>query len=105
MTVLHEPEPAVMDGEEDNVVSFRPAIPINHGDQPQPEEPPVADGGMEAIVSQLLDTVGHMDAGFKMMAGLIADIELRVRRLELAQRKVDRKNIPVIVNRLGQPVN
>lgn len=76
----------------ENVVPLRPAQPQGPS---QPTEPSIA---------MLLATIEEMDRGIKMMITVIAEQDKRIRYLELQERKAQRKNIPVIVNQLGQPV-
>lgn len=79
-------------GTPDNVTPLRP--PPLQGPS-QPTEPSIA---------MLMATIEEMDRGIKMMIAVIAEQDKRIRYLELQDRKAQRKNMPVIVNQLGQPV-
>lgn len=59
---------------------------------------------IEPSIAMLMATIEEMDRGIKMMIGVITEQDKRLRYLELQDRKAQRKNIPVIVNQLGQPV-
>lgn len=58
----------------------------------------------EPSIAMLMATIEEMDRGIKMMIAVIAEQDKRIRYLELQDRKAQRKNMPVIVNQLGQPV-
>lgn len=58
----------------------------------------------EPSIAMLIATIEEMDRGIKMMIGVIAEQDRRIRYLELQERKAARRNVPVIVNQLGQPV-
>lgn len=59
---------------------------------------------IQATVANLTMAVEQMDAGMKMALDLLVQYDQRIRFLELAQRKADRRNVPVIVNSSGSPV-
>lgn len=76
----------------ENVVPLRSPEPVPF----QPTEPSIA---------QLLAMCEEMDRGMKLMVGVIAEQDKRIRHLELQERKAARRNVPVIVNQMGQPVS
>lgn len=76
----------------ENVIPLRPP-PVQGPSQPT-----------EPSIAMLVATIEEMDRGIKMMITVIAEQDKRIRYLELQERKAQRKNIPVIVNQLGQPV-
>lgn len=55
-------------------------------------------------LESLMLLVEQMDRGMKLMIDVIAQYDYRLRALELAVRKLARKNVPAIVNQRGQPV-
>lgn len=76
----------------DNVTPLRPP-PVQGPSQPT-----------EPTTAMLMALIEEMDRGIKLMIGVIAEQDRRLRYLELQDRKAQRKNMPVIVNQLGQPV-
>lgn len=60
---------------------------------------------IDDVVKTLIAAVEEMDRGLKIMVGLLTEHEGRVRKLELAQRKADRKMVAAIVNAQGERVN
>lgn len=82
----------------DNVTPFPVKEPEAEHAYPAQTEDAVA-------LQNLIGAVEQLDAGMKMALSLLADFDKRLRALELAQRKADRKNVPVIVNSQGHQVN
>jgi hypothetical protein len=58
----------------------------------------------EPSLAMLMATIEEMDRGIKLMIGVIAEQDKRIRYLELQERKAQRKNMPVIVNSAGRPL-
>jgi hypothetical protein len=59
----------------------------------------------------LLDTIANLtasfeslDQGLKLMIDALTQQDKRIRALELALRKAERKNVPVLVNQHGEKV-
>jgi hypothetical protein len=59
---------------------------------------------IEDICIHLMDAVEKMDQGLRMAIDVVHQQDKRIRALELAQRKADRKK-PVIVNQHGERAN
>lgn len=72
--------------------------------RPAPEPSPVPED-LREVVTSLLNTIAEMDVGMKALVEIIAKHDVQIRKLELAQRKADRKNVPVIVNQHGERAN
>ncbi len=76
-------------------------------DNVTPLRPPPVQGPslpIEPSIPMLMATIEEMDRGMKLMIGVITDHDRRIRYLELQERKAARRNVPAIVNQLGQPV-
>ena len=80
--MIHEPQP--------NVVPLRPKA-----DDEKPD----------ATLEVLIDTVRQLDEGVRLMTTVIGQQDKRIRALELAMRKLEKKNVPAIVNQHGERVN
>lgn len=85
----------------ENVLSF-PAK-IEQADTPA-APPNEAREALDAVKA-LTATVEELDRGMKMMVGIIAEHDTRLRALELAVRKLERRNVPAIVNPRGERAN
>lgn len=66
----------------------------------------------DASIADLVETVAQMmavneaiDQGMKLVLKVLTDQEKRIRALELSIRKLERKNLPVIVNSRGEGVS
>lgn len=79
---------------------------MNPANRTQNDLPNRTDGDDKDVAfANLLSSVEQLDAGMKTVCGLLADFDRRLRALEMAQRKADRKNVPVIVNAQGERAN
>lgn len=58
----------------------------------------------EATVANLTAAMEQLDSGMKMALDLLVQYDKRLRALEIARRKAERKNA-VLVNSMGDPVN
>ena len=80
--MIHEPQP--------NVVELRPK-----SDDDKPDQ----------TLEVLIAAVEQLDQGVRLMTTVIGQQDKRIRALELAMRKLEKKNVPAIVNQLGERVN
>lgn len=78
--MIHEPQP--------NVVELRPKSDV-------PDQ----------TVEVLMAAVEQLDQGVRLMTTVIGQQDKRIRALELAIRKLEKKNVPAIVNLHGERVN
>jgi hypothetical protein len=89
---MSEPENPV-----DNVVAF-PAASSQENEQ--------APADADPTVTNLVKFCEQFDQGMKLMIGALAQIDHRVKRLELAQQKAEANKVkPVIVDQRGNRVN
>jgi hypothetical protein len=88
--MMHEPEA-------DNVLEFGRTKIVETETAPGVKE--------QATVDMLMATIEQMDQGIKLVIQVIADHDKRLRALELSVRKLERKNVPSIVNSQGERVN
>lgn len=89
------------------MIQDRPPFPGVYRDKVVPlrmSEPEGPSQPVEPSVAMLVATIEEMDRGIKLMIGVIAEQDKRIRYLELQERKAARRNVPVIVNKLGHPV-
>lgn len=75
--------------------------------EPQPNVVPLRAQSQETdlTIEALIGAVEQLDQGVRLMTEVIGQQDKRIRALELAMRKLEKKNVPVIVNQHGQPVN
>lgn len=78
--------------ESDKVVSIRPAIST------VPVEPVAPT--LEAVITQM----EVMASNIAILIEFATRMDMRIRALELSMRKMERRNVPAIVNQDGRPV-
>lgn len=72
--------------------------------QPKPlSDDPTSKEDDKATVANLVSAVENIDTGMKLMIDTLVDMEKRLRKLELGERKKDRKL--AILNQNGERVN
>lgn len=69
-----------------------------------PLRPVVADEPVAPTLDAIVGQMEMMASNIAILIELATRMDTRVRALELSVRKTERRNVPVIVNQLGQPV-
>lgn len=70
--------------------------------KPLPDDPTIKEDD-KATVANLVSAVENIDTGMKLMIDTLVDMEKRLRKFELGERKKDRKL--AILNQNGERVN
>jgi hypothetical protein len=110
-----------MSGDDSTIVQFSPlgvnqaavdrlrGLPAKEDDGAVPGNPnaghiATADE-LRELVETLMNSIEQLDKGLKLMIDVISGQEKRLRYLELELRKLQRKNVPAIVNQHGERAN
>lgn len=63
------------------------------------------DGDLREIVQTLMTSLEAIEENIRVVLDILKEQDKQIRRLELARRKIERKNVPVIVDPQGKRAN